>query len=236
MINWYDLPTYYDASFSYEMSDELAFLKKVFKKYSNSSQPELLEPACGTGRLMIPLIREGFNCSGFDLNRNALLYLEEKLDRNQLHANVFYGDMINFKANKKYDGIYCTVDTFRHLLTEKEAKQHLVSAIKVLKKNGIYVLGLHLISKEKKIDRLTRWTSKRGRLTIKTIMSMIKLDKNKRRETLEVELKIKTKGYNNSYTSIYQLRTYTIKQVNAMKDNLVDDIKRHSINLKNSTK
>ena len=213
MFNWYDLPTYYDVSFSYEMSDELAFLKEVFKKYSNSPQPKLLEPACGTGRLMIPLVREGFDCSGFDINRNALLYLEKKLDRNQLHANVFYGDMINFKTNEKYDGIYCTVDTFRHLLTEKKVKQHLVCVIKALKKNGIYVLGLHLLSNEKKIDRLTRWTSKRGRLTIKTIMSMIKLDKNKRRETLEVELKIKTKGCNNSYTSIYQLRTYTLFQL-----------------------
>ena len=31
MLNWYDLPTYYDVSFSYEMSDELAFLKKFLK-------------------------------------------------------------------------------------------------------------------------------------------------------------------------------------------------------------
>jgi len=213
MINWYDLPAYYDVSFSYEMSDELAFLKNVFKKYSNSSQPKLLEPACGTGRLIIPLIREGFDCSGFDLNKNALLYLDEKLNRNQLHANVFYDDMINFTTHRKYDGIYCTVDTFRHLLTEKEARQHLLCVSKALKKNGIYVLGLHLLSKEKKIDRLTRWTARRGRLTIKTIMSMIKLDKNKRRETLEVELKIKAKERNNSYTSVYQLRTYTLFQL-----------------------
>ena len=42
--------------------------------------------------------------------------------------------MNSFKKNKKYDGIYCTVDTFRHLLTEKEAKLHLVSVIKALKK------------------------------------------------------------------------------------------------------
>ena len=121
--------------------------------------------------------------------------------------------MVNFKTDEKYDGIYCTVDTFRHLLTDKEEKQHLVSVTKALKKNGIYVLGLHLLSKEKKIDRLTRWTAKRGRLTIKTIMSMIKLDKNKRRETLEVELKLKTNERNDSYTSIYQLRTYTLFQL-----------------------
>ena len=72
MTNWYDLPTYYDVSFSYDMSDELSFLKKVFKKYCNSSKPKLLEPACGTGRLIIPLTFEGFDCSGFDLNKNAI--------------------------------------------------------------------------------------------------------------------------------------------------------------------
>ena len=80
MLNWYDLPTYYDVSFSHEMNDELIFLKKIFKKYSNSSKPKLLEPACGTGRLIIPLIQEGYDCSGFDLNRNALLYLESHRD------------------------------------------------------------------------------------------------------------------------------------------------------------
>ena len=44
-------------------------------------------------------------------------------------------------------------------------------------------------------------------------MSMIKLDKKKRRETLKVELKIKTKGRNVLYTSIYHLRTYTLFQL-----------------------
>ena len=102
MINWYDLPTYYDVSFSHDMSDELVFLKKIFKKYSNSPKPKLLEPACGTGRLMIPLIQEGFDCSGFDLNKNALLYLKQKLNRRKIHANIFYDNMINFRIHKKH--------------------------------------------------------------------------------------------------------------------------------------
>ena len=90
MTNWYDLPTYYDVSFSYDMSDELSFLKKVFKKYCNSSKPKLLEPACGTGRLIIPLTFEGFDCSGFDLNKNAISYLENKLKSRNIRANIYY--------------------------------------------------------------------------------------------------------------------------------------------------
>ena len=220
MHNWYDFPTYYDVSFSYDMRDELVFLKKIFKKYSNSPKPKLLEPACGTGRLMIPLIQEGFDCSGFDLNKNALLYLKQKLNSRKIHANIFYDNMINFRIHKKYDGIYCTVDTFRHLLKENDAKQHLITAKNALKKHGIYVLGLHLIPKDKKIDKVTRWTAKRGRLTVKTIMSMVKLDKDKRRETLRVELKIKTNNQNNTFTSIYQLRTYTLFQLKKILRNV----------------
>ncbi len=77
MQNWYSLPTYYDVSFSHEMSEELSFLKSIFGKYCKSSRPKLLEPACGTGRLIVPLIRAGYDCTGFDLNENALTYLKK---------------------------------------------------------------------------------------------------------------------------------------------------------------
>lgn len=93
MQNWYNLPTYYDVSFSHEMSEEVAFLKSVFSRYCRGVHPELLEPACGTGRLMVPLIRAGFDCTGFDLNEHALAYLKKKLNRNHLKANIFHGDM-----------------------------------------------------------------------------------------------------------------------------------------------
>ena len=40
MRNWYDLPTYYDVSFSYDMADELAFINNVFRKFIKSDKPK----------------------------------------------------------------------------------------------------------------------------------------------------------------------------------------------------
>ena len=77
MNNWYDHPTYYDVSFSHQMREELAFLKGIFRKNGNAICSRLLEPACGTGRLMLPLIRAGYNCTGFDQNVHALMYLKK---------------------------------------------------------------------------------------------------------------------------------------------------------------
>ena len=76
-MNLYDFPKYYDLSYSYNMRDELAFLKQVFVEFTNTKHPRLLEPACGTGRLLVPLTRAGFDCTGFDLNSNALDYLKK---------------------------------------------------------------------------------------------------------------------------------------------------------------
>lgn len=76
-MNLYDLPKYYDLSYSYNMREELVFLKRVFAKYTKMERPRLLEPACGTGRLLVPLARSGFDVTGFDLNPYALDYLKK---------------------------------------------------------------------------------------------------------------------------------------------------------------
>ena len=60
-MNLYDLPKYYDLSYSWNMQRELAYLKQVFRHYTNSLHPRLLEPACGTGRLLTPLVKAGFS-------------------------------------------------------------------------------------------------------------------------------------------------------------------------------
>ncbi len=77
MTSWYSLPVYYDVSFSHDMREELAFLKKIFQLYSDNRNPKLLEPACGTGRLLVPLLRDGYRCTGFDNNPQALAYLKK---------------------------------------------------------------------------------------------------------------------------------------------------------------
>ena len=121
--------------------------------------------------------------------------------------------MANFKIKgKKFDAAYCTVDSFRHLLTKKQAEQHLINVANALKTNGFYILGLHLIPDQRITNKVTRWTARRGRLTVKTSMTMLNLDKKKRMETLKVVFNPKTKTQSNKYESIYKLRTYSLKQ------------------------
>ncbi len=125
--------------------------------------------------------------------------------------------MANFKINgKKFDAAFCTVDTFRHLLNERQAENHLVQVANSLKKNGIYILGLHLLNDSKVNNKVIRWTNRRGGLTVKTSMTMLELDRKKRREILKVVLSPSTSVKKENHTSIYPLRTYTLKQLNRL--------------------
>lgn len=77
-MNYYHDPKYYDLSYSHDMKDELAFLKGIFGNIRGRTNPRrLLEPACGTGRLLVPLARAGFRCTGFDIDPRAIDYLKK---------------------------------------------------------------------------------------------------------------------------------------------------------------
>ena len=217
MTNWYNLPVYYDVSFSHEMQAECRFLETIIQRYVSSNHPSVLEPACGTGRLLMGLLKSGINCSGMDINPYSLNYFNKKLIRNQLSAEIIEADMSAFKLSKKYDAAFCTVDTFRHLLSEKQAFSHLRCMAKALKNGAVYIIGMHLVTENNPGVVTTRWVHRRGQLTVKTIMKALGYKKKKRRETLEVIIKPETKQRKlESHQSIYDLRTYTLKQFRSL--------------------
>ena len=108
----------------------------------------------------------------------------------------------------KFDGAFCMVDTFRHLLTETEAISHLQNVARHLKNNGIYILGLHLLPKKGVTKKVHRWKGTRGRLTVHSNINVLSINPRRREETLSYIFRIE----NNKYQSVYKLRTYTSGQ------------------------
>lgn len=108
----------------------------------------------------------------------------------------------------KFDGAYCTVDTFRHLLSDKLAIDHLRNVARCLKPGGIYVLGTHLLPKGGIKDKIYRWKGSRGKLTVHSSITILDVDSRMREETIGYTLRVGKQ----KYLSIYKLRTYTLRQ------------------------
>jgi 2-polyprenyl-3-methyl-5-hydroxy-6-metoxy-1,4-benzoquinol methylase len=91
----YYLPGYYDLAFSYDVSGEITFFIRCFDTYADFDVRRILEPACGCGRLLIPLARCGYCVVGSDISEEMVAYTRDKIEKAGLSrsAEVVLGDM-----------------------------------------------------------------------------------------------------------------------------------------------
>ena len=128
-------------------------------------------------------------------------------------ARILTGSMTTINPYRSgYDGAYCTVDTFRHLLAEEDALTHLDQVADNLKKGAIYILGLHLLPYTGITSKIVRWRNSRGRLDVHTTMTVLDVNRRRREETLSVSLHVRSGDSTHKFRSVYKLRTYTLQQ------------------------
>jgi SAM-dependent methyltransferase len=189
--NWYDSPQYYDLAFRSETRPEADFIEAACRKYCTVRVRRLIEPACGSGRLIVELAARGYRMTGFDLSGPSLEYLEARLRRRRLRASIFQADMADFHLPKPVDAAYCTFDSFRHLLTELAARRHLECMADSLRPGGIYILGFHLLPLDASDECIERWTEEHGGTRVTVTLRVLTTDRRRRIEQLRVSLLVR---------------------------------------------
>lgn len=85
---------------------------EYYKERLKNCTGEILEPATGTGRILIPLLESDLNVTGFDSSVEMLDICKKNcLDRN-IAANVFNDTMENFKLDREFEAIIIPTGTF----------------------------------------------------------------------------------------------------------------------------
>src|SRR6266566_4652083 len=195
LANSYDYPHYYDIAFQAYTRREADFIEAACRKYCPFDARRILEPACGSGRLISELAARGYEVTGFDLSQPALSYLRRRLVRRRLHAETFEAEMSDFRLDRPVDAAYCTVNTFRHLLTEQAARRHLECIAGSLRPGGIYVLALHLlpldVDEEDAKRYAERWTERRAQTKVTVKLRVLRTDLRRRIEDLRVCLLVR---------------------------------------------
>jgi SAM-dependent methyltransferase len=212
VANCYDYPQYYDIALQAYTQLEADFIEAACRKYCPFDARRLLEPACGSGRLITELATRGYQVAGFDLNRPALSYLRRRLARHGLRAKTFEADMSDFCLDRPVDAAYCTVNTFRHLLTEETARDHLRCVAASLRPDGIYILGLHLLSLGINKQNTERWTQRRGDTKVTVTLRVLRTDLRHRVERLQVHMLVLRRSEEVHLRYEFQFRTYTVRQ------------------------
>jgi SAM-dependent methyltransferase len=214
VANWYDYPQYFDMLFRDETPVEVEFFLQAFERFAKRDVRRVFEPGCGSGRLVVAMAAKGYDATGLDLSDAMLGYMRRKLRRRGLHATCIKGDMTHLAFETPFDAAFCTYNTFRHLLSEKDALAHLRSMADALATGGIYILGMHLVPEEEYEAVVERFKMTQGGTTLTTTISVPETDEKKRLETLRVKLRaVRKSGETIRIQSEFPLRLYTPTQL-----------------------
>jgi len=214
--NLYDYPKYYDLVYGSDWKAEFDFLLACFEKHARGQVKRLFEPACGTGRLMAKLAAAGFEVSGVDLNPSAVDYCNDRLLRSGHAASAVVGDMTEFITPKPVDAAFNTINSFRHLATESQARKHLRCVAQSLRPGGIYVLGLHLTPTVVEPMQEESWSARRGNLAVLSRLWVIQNDQRRRQESVGMSFDVYTPSKQFRITDQIDFRTYTAKQMESL--------------------
>ena len=223
----YDFPVYYDLIFGTDWAAEFRFLeaaaaKHVTKRKGSDRKLRWLEPACGTGRLVYRLAKAGYRCDGFDLNAKAIDYCNRRLLKNGFRASTWVADMTDFSVDKPYDTAFNTINSFRHLSSEKAALDHLHCLGKAIRSGGTYALGFHLTPMQGIATDEEKWSARRGHLVINTRMWLKDRKPRKRVERFHLRFDVYRPTESFRINDVLVLRSYTFRQFQELIDKSED--------------
>jgi SAM-dependent methyltransferase len=212
LANWYDYPQYFDMVFRDETATEIDFFLAAFERFADGPVHRVLEPGCGSGRLVTALASRGFDVTGVDLSAASLNYLRRKLQRRKLSAALIKADFTRLELSQTFDAAYCTFNTFRHLTSESAAVSHLQSVADHLRPGGIYILGFHIIPLDAEKQCTERWKASHAQTTVNVTLRVTDFNRRKRLEQIHVVLTAKTATKTIRCRTDFPLRLYTAEQ------------------------
>ncbi len=110
----------------------------------SSCKGRILEPATGTGRILVPLLEKGLNVDGFDRSTDMLNICRNHCEKRGLKPNLFEAGMESFSVDTKYEAIIVPTGTFLLLHERDKSMRALENFYKHLAHGGRLILDLFL--------------------------------------------------------------------------------------------
>lgn len=220
--DWYDYPHYYDIIFDCDTGREVDFLEDIFAEHGHGGRHRrVLEPACGSGRLLAEFARRGWSATGFDLNERMLAYARTRPVHGGRPLRVFPARMETFEPCRPVDLVHCILSTFKYILTGKGAASHLRRVAQSLVRGGLYVVGVHLTDYKRRAFDHERWTGAQDGIRVISDTHTWPADRRTRRERLRNRMVVEepaARGRRRTrrLETVWECRTYDARQLRAL--------------------
>lgn len=162
----------YDLAFDWDVSEDAAWMQSSLGAGCES----VLEPGCGSGRIVEALARCGLAAVGIDRSPQMV-----ELARKRLYdldnASVVLADITDFGLGRRFDGAVCPINTLLHLSTHDLAR-HLDVMAAHLRSGARYLVQLAVNDPADPAAAMktSRWEIARGDVALRVTWAMTKLD------------------------------------------------------------
>jgi SAM-dependent methyltransferase len=130
---------FYDADKKFAPLDEINFYQQFLAK-----KDLILEPMCGSGRLLIPLLQQGYTVHGVDNSEAMLKSCKERALASGLHPLLFASSAESMSLPHRYDAILIPLGSFQLFYPRAVAFAALKNLKKHLKAGGKLILDLFI--------------------------------------------------------------------------------------------
>lgn len=132
----------YDFNTTTVMTEDVPF----FLELAAQAAGPILELACGTGRVTLPLARAGHEITGLDLSPSMLSTFREKLELEEAavreRITLVQGNMANFRLDRRFELIIIPFRAFQSLVEEEDIKSCLACVQAHLAEGGVFAVDV----------------------------------------------------------------------------------------------
>lgn len=140
---------YKDFAFVYdELMNEVdyngwvKYIEDIIKN-ENAQVQNILELACGTGNLTIPLTKKNYDIAGIDISEEMLSVAREKGEKEGIELVLLQQDIAELDFDvPNLDCILCACDGFNYLTYDDELESVFEKSYELLKDDGVFIFDI----------------------------------------------------------------------------------------------
>ena len=159
----------YDANIYDGMNTDLADLHFYKRWLPKSKDARILELCCGTGRLTLPIAKDGYNISGVDYTSSMLDQAKIKAFEAGLEIRFIEADIRTLNLQDKYDLVFIPFNSIHHLYKNEDLFRAFNVVKNHLKEGGLFLLDCfnpniqYIVEGEKEPKEIAAYTTDDGR-------------------------------------------------------------------------
>ena len=139
-MNTYDLiAPFYDIEHAHFAED-----LDMYQNFAEASSGAILELACGSGRVLLPLAQAGYEVVGVDTSTPMLALAQQTLQEagSLLRYELIQQDMATMQLGRKFRMAFIALGSFAHVITRKEQQQALANIRTHISTGGLFILDI----------------------------------------------------------------------------------------------